>query len=50
MRSGEATFDLRIEIWPFHLVAALGIFFAVILLAIRLVRIARGVEEPARGA
>jgi TRAP-type C4-dicarboxylate transport system permease small subunit len=39
--SGEATFDLRLPVWPFHLLAALGIFFAVILLAIRLVRLAR---------
>ena len=48
-RSGEATFDLRIEIWPFHLMAALGIVFAVILLAIRLIKLLRG-EETAHGA
>jgi C4-dicarboxylate transporter, DctQ subunit len=41
-RSGEATFDVRIQIWPFHMVAALGIFLATVLVAIRLVRICRG--------
>jgi TRAP-type C4-dicarboxylate transport system permease small subunit len=41
-RSGESTFDVRIRIWPFHLVAALGIFLATVLVAIRLVRIVRG--------
>ena len=49
-RSSEATFDLRIEIWPFHLLASLGILFAVVLLAIRLVRLLRGEEDPAHGA
>jgi hypothetical protein len=43
-RSAEATFDIRIEIWPFHLLAALGIAFATLLLVIRLVRLARGEE------
>lgn len=43
-RSGEATFDIRIEIWPFHLAAALGIACATLLLAIRLVRLYR--REP----
>jgi TRAP-type C4-dicarboxylate transport system permease small subunit len=46
-RSREATFDLRIEIWPFHLLAALGIAFAVLLLAVRLVRLARGADTAA---
>jgi TRAP-type C4-dicarboxylate transport system permease small subunit len=41
-RSGEATFDVRIPIWPFHMVAALGIFLATLLIAIRLVRLWRG--------
>jgi TRAP-type C4-dicarboxylate transport system permease small subunit len=41
-RSGEATFDLRLQIWPFHLMAALGIFFATVLVAIRLVRLLQG--------
>lgn len=41
-RSGEATFDVRIPIWPFHFVAALGIFLATLLIAIRLVRLWRG--------
>jgi TRAP-type C4-dicarboxylate transport system permease small subunit len=41
-RSGEATFDVRIPIWPFHLLAALGIFLATLLIAIRLVRLWRG--------
>jgi len=41
-QSNEATFDLRFPIWPFHLLAALGIAFATILVAIRLVRLCRG--------
>jgi TRAP-type C4-dicarboxylate transport system permease small subunit len=40
--SGEATYDLRLKIWPFHLVMALGIFFATVLVLIRLIRLARG--------
>jgi TRAP-type C4-dicarboxylate transport system permease small subunit len=46
-RSGEATFDVRIPIWPFHALAARGIFLATVLVAIRLVRIwrAKGVAE-----
>ncbi len=40
--SGEATYDLRLKLWPFHLVMALGIVFAALLVAIRLFRIARG--------
>jgi TRAP-type C4-dicarboxylate transport system permease small subunit len=41
-RSGEATFDLRLQIWPFHLMAALGIFFATVLVGIRLARLLQG--------
>jgi TRAP-type C4-dicarboxylate transport system permease small subunit len=41
-RSGEATFDMRLPIWPFHFVAALGIFFATVLVLIRLWRLLRG--------
>jgi TRAP-type C4-dicarboxylate transport system permease small subunit len=40
--SGEATYDLRLKVWPFHLVMALGILFATILVFIRLVRLVRG--------
>jgi hypothetical protein len=40
-RSAEATFDIRLQLWPFHLLAALGIVFATVLLAIRLVRLLR---------
>jgi TRAP-type C4-dicarboxylate transport system permease small subunit len=49
-RSGESTFDVRIPIWPFHMVAALGIFLATVLVMIRLVRIwrSRGVAGSRR--
>jgi TRAP-type C4-dicarboxylate transport system permease small subunit len=40
--SGEATYDLRLKLWPFHLVMAVGILFATILVAIRMYRLARG--------
>lgn len=40
--SGETTYDLRLKLWPFHLVMAVGILFAAILVLIRLVRLARG--------
>jgi TRAP-type C4-dicarboxylate transport system permease small subunit len=40
--SGEATYDLRLKLWPFHLVMAVGILFSTILVAIRLIRLARG--------
>lgn len=43
-RSAEATFDVRLQIWPFHLLAALGIVFATVLLAIRLARLLRREE------
>jgi TRAP-type C4-dicarboxylate transport system permease small subunit len=42
--SGEATYDLRLKLWPFHLVMALGILFATLLIAVRLFRLVRG--EP----
>jgi TRAP-type C4-dicarboxylate transport system permease small subunit len=44
-RSGEATFDMRLQIWPFHCVAALGIFFATILIAVRFVRLLRRQDQ-----
>ena len=49
-RSGESTFDVRLPVWPFHLLAALGIFLATVLVTIRLVRILRGMQvaEPHR--
>jgi hypothetical protein len=40
--SGESTYDLRLKLWPFHLVMAVGIFFATVLVAIRMVRLVRG--------
>jgi TRAP-type transport system small permease protein len=40
-RSGERTFDLGLPVWPFHLLAALGIFFAALLLLLRFVRLLR---------
>jgi TRAP-type C4-dicarboxylate transport system permease small subunit len=40
--SGEATYDLRLKVWPFHLVMALGVLFATVLVAIRMFRLARG--------
>ncbi len=40
--SGEATYDLRLKVWPFHLVMALGILFATVLVGIRMYRLARG--------
>jgi TRAP-type C4-dicarboxylate transport system permease small subunit len=40
--SGEATYDLRLKLWPFHLVMAVGILFATFLVLIRIVRLARG--------
>lgn len=43
-RSAEATFDIRLPVWPFHLLAALGIAFATLLLAIRLARLVRATE------
>ncbi len=46
IRSGEQTFDLRIRIWPFHMVAVCGIFFATLLVMIRLFRLLTGYKEP----
>jgi TRAP-type transport system small permease protein len=43
--SHEATFDMRVVIWPFHLAAALGIFAATALMAIRLVRLFQGKDD-----
>jgi TRAP-type C4-dicarboxylate transport system permease small subunit len=40
--SSEATYDLRLKLWPFHLVMGLGILFATMLVAIRLLRLVRG--------
>lgn len=40
--SGEATYDLRLKLWPFHLVMALGIVVATLLVLIRLIRLIRG--------
>jgi TRAP-type C4-dicarboxylate transport system permease small subunit len=40
--SGEATYDLRLKLWPFHLVMAVGILFATILVFVRLYRLVRG--------
>lgn len=49
-RSSEQTFDLRLPVWPFHLMAALGIAFAVVLLAIRMVQLASQPAQRARDA
>jgi len=40
--SGEATYDLRLKLWPFHLAMALGLDFATMLIVIRLYRLVRG--------
>lgn len=40
--SGEATYDLRLKLWPFHLVMAVGVLFATVLVAVRMIRLARG--------
>lgn len=40
--SGEATYDLRLKLWPFHLVMALGIVLATALVGIRIYRLVRG--------
>ena len=49
-RSGESTFDTRMPVWPFHAVAALGIFLATLLTVVRFIRLLRGtrtsVERP----
>ncbi|MFN4277826.1 MAG: TRAP transporter small permease [Ferrovibrio sp.] len=43
--SNEQTFDLRLPVWPFHAVAALGIALASLLLLLRLVRLLTGKKE-----
>ncbi len=43
--SHEATFDLRVVIWPFHLAAALGIFAATVLMVVRVVRLLQGKDD-----
>lgn len=43
--SQEASFDLRVVIWPFHFVAALGIFAATVLMVVRLVRLFQGKDD-----
>lgn len=40
--SNEQTFDLRLPVWPFHAVAALGIALAALLLLLRLFRLIAG--------
>jgi len=40
--SGEATYDLRLKLWPFHLVMALGILFSTVLVGVRMYRLSRG--------
>lgn len=40
--SNEQTFDLRLPVWPFHAVAALGIALAALLLLLRLFRLVAG--------
>jgi TRAP-type C4-dicarboxylate transport system permease small subunit len=42
LASNEQTFDLRIPVWPFHTLAALGIVMAVVLLLLRLARLLTG--------
>ncbi len=40
--SHEQTFDLRLAVWPFHALAALGIVLAALLLLLRLIRLIAG--------
>ena len=47
---GLATNELRLPVWPFYAVAALGIWAALALGAIRLWRLWRGEAEPGHGA
>ncbi len=42
-RSGEATYDLSLPVWPFFLVAWLGTLAAALLMLVRLVRQSAGV-------
>ncbi|HLT79074.1 MAG TPA: TRAP transporter small permease [Ferrovibrio sp.] len=43
--SNEQTFDLRLPVWPFHAVAALGIALAALLLLLRLIRLIVGQRD-----
>lgn len=43
--SNEQTFDLRVPVWPFHAVAALGIALAALLLILRLARLIANKKE-----
>lgn len=45
LASNEQTLDLRLPVWPFHAVAALGIALAATLLLLRLVRLIAGKKE-----
>jgi TRAP-type C4-dicarboxylate transport system permease small subunit len=46
-RSGEQTFDLRLPLWPFYAFAWLGMFSAVVFVAVRLVRQFLGMDRTA---
>lgn len=43
--SSERTFDLRLEVWPFYALAALGILLAALLLGLRLFRLVTGHDD-----
>lgn len=42
LNSHEQTFDLRLPVWPFHALAALGVLLAAMLLLLRLWRLLAG--------
>lgn len=46
--SHEATYDLRLKLWPFHLVMTVGIYFCAVLVGIRFWQLLRG-ERVERG-
>ena len=46
-RSNEATFALRLPVWPFLALIWLGILVSVVTVAIKTVRVARGLESLA---